>query len=162
MTRYPGGYFARGPDFAGRGRGTERTGMQRSLRVEGEVVDQQTYLDGTREFTVEASGPPDADAPWQVTLTFRWPKEEGGPDEGDLTLTDAAGASLYGTLTGGSTEDAYDEDTASEVVRLALDFELRSGDGAFAGYSGSARVSGDLAGERVELAVEVSAEPGQR
>jgi hypothetical protein len=135
--------------------------MQRSLTMDGEVVDLQTYLDGTREYTVEASGPPDAAAPWRVTLTFRWPKEEGGPDEGDLSLTDAEGASLYGSLSGGSADDAYDEDTASEVVRLALHFAIRSGDGAFAGYTGNARVTGDLAGESAALTVEVSAEPGR-
>ena len=134
--------------------------MQRSLHVEGEVVDQQTYLDGTREFSLEGAGRTDAEGSWQLTLSFRWPKEEGGPDEGDLTLTDAGGSSLFGALREGAAEDVYDEDTASDLLRLSLEFEIRAGDHAFAGYTGTAHLAGQVCGGRALLTVAIDAGPG--
>ena len=131
--------------------------MLQVVRFEGQVIDRQTLLDGTREFSIDAAGgPEDGGHGWQATLTFRWPKEAvDALDEGDLSLTAPGGSSLYGTLRGGTADDVYDEDTASEVIRLALDFEVRSGDGAFAGSGGSARVSGDLLGDHVLLTVSI-------
>jgi hypothetical protein len=133
--------------------------MQRSLQLEGEVIDRQTYLDGTREFNLEATGGPDAEGPWRLTLSFRWPKEAAGPDEGDLSLTDPPGSALYGTLSEGAAEDVYDEDTASDVLHLSLDFEIRSGEDAFAGWTGRAHVAGRVSGEQAALTVEIAAAP---
>src|SRR3712207_5505316 len=98
--------------------------MRRSLEVEGEVVDRQTFLDGTRELELAGAGRTEDGGAWQLTLSFRWPKEAGGPDEGDLTLTDAAGSSLFGALGEGAAAEAYDEETASEGVRPLLAFQI--------------------------------------
>jgi len=130
--------------------------MQQSLDLAGEIVDQQAFLDGTREYTLEAETAPagDEEGPWRLTLSFRWLKEiDESIEEGDLSLLDPRGSALYGTLVEGSAETVFDEDTADEAVLIDLTLEARSGEGKYAGWSGTIRVGGRLASDRAELHV---------
>ena len=131
--------------------------MSQRLDFEGAVVDEQAYLDGTREYTIDAEGPPGTAAPWRLTLSFRWPKESDAPlEEGDLTLADPDGSELYAALRGGTAESAFDEETEAASVRFDLTFEIGSGEGTYAGSSGDARVLGTLLGEEARLTLELA------
>jgi hypothetical protein len=135
--------------------------MQQTLVMEGEVVDQQTFLDGTREFTIEAAsvGPADAGG-WLLTLSFRWLTEiDASVEEGDLSLTDAEGSGVYAAVTEGSAETAFDDEIADEVTLLRLRADVRSGEGGFAGWSGAVQVSGRLAGGEVRLEAALDLTP---
>jgi hypothetical protein len=128
--------------------------MQEPLEFVGEIVDQQAFLDGTREYAIEAETASDGGAPWRLTLSFRWPKEmDAALEEGDLSLADPEGSAVYGTLRDGSAEAVFDEDTADELVRIDLCFEVRSGEGAYAEQRSSVRAEGTLVGGEVRLAV---------
>jgi hypothetical protein len=124
-----------------------------ALAFEGAIVDQQTFLDGTREFTVEAASEGVESGPWELTLTFRWPKEEDvGLDEGDLTLTAPGGDAIFATLQAGMAESTIDDETAAEVTQVDLRFGVGSGEGAYAGATGEVLLFGTLTGEEVRLA----------
>ncbi len=127
--------------------------MQQTIEFTGEVVDEQALLDGTRELTVEAAGSvADADADWQLSLSFRWPKEmEADLEEGELSLT-TDDAAVYATLREGTVTEVLDEDTADEVVRLALTFEVSSGEGKLSGAAGTVGLSGEIVGTQIRLA----------
>jgi hypothetical protein len=136
--------------------------MQGSLAFAGEVVDQQTFLDGTREFTIEAQSEPragEAEA-WLLTLSFRWVAGiDATVEEGDLSLTGEDGAGVYAALTEGSAEIVYDEDSAEDVTVLRLHAEVRSGEGGYANWTGAIDLSGRLAGDQAYLTAEASLSP---
>jgi len=123
-----------------------------TIELEGAVVDEQTFLDGTREFTVDAAESTAGDAtPWQLTLTFRWPKEaEDALDEGDLTLTGPDDAAIYATLRAGAVAPRLDEDTGDELVRLDLAFEAGAAEGAATNIA-AVRLFGTLSGQTARL-----------
>jgi hypothetical protein len=125
------------------------------VELEGSVVDEQTFLDGTRELTVDAAETPSgAAAPWTLTLTCRWPKEpEAALDEGDLSLTRGDAAAIYATLRSGSLEPEHDEDTGDELVRVDLTFAAGSTEGAAADVT-AVRLRGVLIGETARLTAE--------
>lgn len=135
--------------------------MQQTLVMEGEVVDQQTFLDGTREFTIEAgSVGPGAAGGWLLTLSFRWLAEiDASVEEGDLSLTDAEGSGVYAAITRGSAETVFDDEVADEVTLLRLEADVRSGEGRFADWGGTVRVEGRLAGGEVRLEAALDLTP---
>ena len=130
--------------------------MQQTIEFTGEVVDEQALLDGTRELTIEAaSTAAHADADWQLSLSFRWPKEmETELEEGELSLT-GDGAAVYATLRDGTVAEVFDEDTADEIVRLALTFQVSSGEGELSSAAGTVALSGEVVGTQVRLAVRL-------
>ena len=134
--------------------------MQQTIEFTGEVVEEQAFLDGTREFTIEAEEVGAAgDAAWHLSLTFRWPKEtEIGLEEGELSAT-RGGDALYATLGEGTAETVFDEDAADEVVRFSLTFEASSGEAAFAGVTGTAHLSGEIAGTQARLTARFELQP---
>ena len=128
--------------------------MEKTLVFAGEVVDQQTFLDGTREFTIEAQSDDAAGdvGDWLLTLSFRWLAEiDASVAEGDLSLTGPDGAGVYAALTEGAAETAYDEDSAEDVTSLRLTAEVRSGEGGYADWTGTVQLSGRLTGGQVRL-----------
>ncbi|MGE0542067.1 MAG: hypothetical protein AB7R89_17990 [Dehalococcoidia bacterium] len=132
--------------------------MEKVLGFLGEVVDQQTFLDGTREFMIEARSDAAAEGAgeWLLTLSFRWLAEiDASVEEGDLSLTGADGAGLYAALIDGAAELIYDEDSAEDVTLLRLTAAVRSGEGRYADWTGSIRVSGRLAGGHARLEAEM-------
>lgn len=135
--------------------------MQQRFELDGEIVDRQTFLDGTREFTIEAqSAPEPGEAVWLTTLSFRWLAEiDASIEEGDLSLTGPDGDGVYAAITEGEAESVFDEDIADEVTMLSLRGEVRSGEGQYAAWRGTIRVTGRIAGEEVHLEMETNLRP---
>jgi hypothetical protein len=128
--------------------------MQQMLTFAGEIVDQQTFLDGTREFMIEArSAPPSGEtAPWLLTLSFRWVAEiDAAVEEGDLSLTGPDGGGIYAAVIEGSAENIFDEDSAEDVTMIRLTAEVRSGEGVYADWSGTIDIAGRLTGGQAHL-----------
>lgn len=128
--------------------------MQQTLTFAGEIVDQQTFLDGTREFMIEAqSVPPSGETePWLLTLSFRWVAEiDAAVEEGDLSLTGPDGAGIYAAVIEGSAENIFDEDSAEDVTMIRLTAEVRSGEGIYADWGGRIDIAGRLTGGQAHL-----------
>jgi hypothetical protein len=115
------------------------------------VVDDQSFLDGTRELTLEGEASEPGPRRPGSHATLRWPKDEA-PDEGDLAVTGAEDATLYAGLEGGTIEEGTD-DAGDSVLELALSFTIASAEGSLAGLSGSARVDGTIVGGGASLVV---------
>lgn len=131
------------------------------VRFDGVIVDRQTLLDGTRELTIEAEGDVGgAETAWQLTLSFRWPKEPDAElEEGDLALVRPDGTELLASLSGGTAETTFDDETEDERVRLDLRFAVQPGEESNATGPGTVRVAGELSAEEAQLSVEISDEP---
>jgi hypothetical protein len=119
--------------------------LQLAINFAAVIVEQETMLNGARTYTMEGEDQPSAG--WRLTLTFRWPVQSESVDEGDLTLTDPTGAVISGGLAEGTAEEITDADGSVNAARIDLHFEFSGGDGAYASATGSARVSGTLAGQ---------------
>ena len=126
-----------------------------NLIFEGSIVDSAAYLDGTREFVIEAESADGTGEPWRLTVSFRWPKEHDTPlSEGDLTLSAPDGGELVAVLQSGSAEEELDEDTGGESIQLALVFRAMSGEGSLADVA-DASVTGALTGEDAQLLLDL-------
>jgi hypothetical protein len=111
----------------------------------GAIVERQSFLDGSRVFTIEGEDQPSLG--WRVSLTFRWPVAAEDVDEGDLTLVLPDGGEIYGSLTGGTAAEVTDELGETNAARFELDFGVTGGDGPYARVSGRLHVRGTIAGE---------------
>jgi hypothetical protein len=118
-----------------------------SVNFAGVIVDRQSFLDGSRVFTIEAEDRPSQG--WRLMLTFRWPVVSEDVDEGDLTLVVPDGGEIYGTLAGGTATEITNEVEESTAARFDLDFAVSGGDGPYEQVSGRLRVTGTIAGEGV-------------
>lgn len=116
-----------------------------SVNFTGVIVDRQSFLDGSRVFTIDAEGQPSLG--WRLTLTFRWPVVSEDVDEGDLTLFVPDGGEIYGTLAGGTAAEITDEMGESAAARFDLDFAVSGGDGLYEQASGRLWVTGTITGE---------------
>lgn len=136
--------------------------MDKERAFTGEVIDQQTFLDGTREFTIEAQSVTTAGGAdeWLITLSFRWLAEiDATVGEGDLSLTGPDGAGVFAALTEGAAETIYDEDSAEDVTQLHLTAEVRSGEGRLTGWTGTILLNGRIIGAQAYLEVEADLAP---
>jgi hypothetical protein len=136
--------------------------MDKERAFTGEVIDQQTFLDGTREFTIEAQSDtmPGGAGAWLLTLSFRWLAEiDATVEEGDLSLTGPDGAGVFATLTEGAAETIYDEDSAEDVTQLHLTAEVRSGEGRLTDWTGTILVSGRITGAQAYLELKTDLAP---
>jgi hypothetical protein len=131
--------------------------MERALRFDGEIVDQQAFLDGTWEYTIEAeTTSEDERAPWRLSLSFRWLKGlEHAVAEADCALTDPDGASLYAELDEGSAETAFDEEAGDDATLVQMELSVRSGEGTYADSSGAIHLLGRLIGGRAQFGTVV-------
>lgn len=128
------------------------SGAPMRLTFDCAVIDTQSYLDGTRELTLEGeTSGGTADVPWQMTLTLRWPKDEA-PDDGDLSLTRADGAALYAGLRQGTVSERADE-SGDTLLELTLAFDVASAEGSLVGTGGGVKISGTIAGSDATLVV---------
>jgi hypothetical protein len=119
--------------------------LRMQINFVGVITDRQSFLDGARQFMIEAEDQPATG--WQMALAMRWPLETEQVEEGDLTLRDPSGAELTGSLMEGRASEFTDEDGNVNAVRVDLRFEVTGGEGGYAGASGSVRVHGTIAGE---------------
>lgn len=111
----------------------------------GVIAERQSFLDGARQFTIEAEDQPPMG--WRMTLALRWPLETEQVEEGDLTLIDPTGAELSGSLIEGHAAEITDEDGNVNAARVDLRYEVTGGEGGYANAAGSVHVYGTIAGE---------------
>jgi hypothetical protein len=116
-----------------------------SVNFVGAIVERQSFLDGSRVFTIEGEDQPSVG--WRVSFTFRWPVATEDVDEGDLTLVLPDNGEIYGSLTGGTAAEVTDELGETNAARFELDFGVTGGDGPYERVSGRLRVTGTIAGE---------------
>ncbi len=116
-----------------------------SVNFAGVIVERQSFLDGSRVFTIEGEDQPSLG--WRISLTFRWPVASETVDEGDLTLIVPDGGEMYGSLEGGTAAEITDELGEANAARFDLDFATAGGEGPYESVSGRLRVTGTIAGE---------------
>lgn len=117
------------------------------VEFDGVIIEQQTFLDGMREITVDAAA---VDGPWRMTVMVRWPQAaEAGPDEGDLTLVGPGGDELNASLRQGRIELDVDDDTGDEVIRFDLTFQAGAGER-------TVRLRGTLTGETARFSAIIA------
>lgn len=89
------------------------------LRSSGDVVEHQSFLNGTRYYLLEGAGEM-LGRTWQWTLSFTLPRDEGEPViEGDLSV-DSDASAWYGSVADGTHTENIDEDTGGDVVQVRL------------------------------------------
>jgi hypothetical protein len=115
-----------------------------SVDFAGLIVDRQSFLDGSRIFTIEGEDQPSVG--WRLSLTFRWPVASEDVDEGDLTLVLPDGGEIYGSLIGGRAAEITEELGDTNAARFDLDFGVTGGDGPYERVSGRLHVTGAIAG----------------
>jgi len=115
----------------------------------GEVVERQTYLNGTVYLLIEASAEDGGTAQLAVTL----PREEGEPvEEGDLSLS-APAATWFGAVSGGEHHERWDEALDAPYTEIGLRVERVENEDATVPWQSVAvvaRVRGDVA--EIEIA----------
>ncbi len=99
------------------------------LHAHGDIVEGQSYLNGTRYLLIEGIGSDGAGAhgveQWEWTLAVTIAKESGAPiDEGDLALV-AADRSWYADITGGAYTEMVDEETDALFLDIRLELARR-------------------------------------
>lgn len=117
--------------------------MELRIEITGEIVERQELLNGTQSVTLEGA---DAAGEWTLVGALSW--NLGLVDyagEGDLTLSRADGAEIFGTLTMARVSERADADEVDHVFRI--DYEIDGGSGAFAGATGTAEADGTLGGD---------------
>jgi hypothetical protein len=119
--------------------------LRMQINFAGVIAERQSFLDGARQFTIEAEDQPSLG--WRMTLAVRWPLESERVEEGDLTLTDPSGSELSGSLMEGSAAEITDEDGNVNAARVDLQYEVSGGEGGYANATGRVRVHGTIAGE---------------
>ncbi len=95
--------------------------MVTELAGSGEIVEKQSYLNGTRYFLIEGLASDDG-TEWNWTLALTLPKEAGEPVvEGDLSLTTEA-RSWFADIVSGNHSEHLDEaiDAPITVIELLL------------------------------------------
>lgn len=99
------------------------------LHLTGDVIERQSYLNGTRYFLIEAieSNPRvEAGGPWTCTMAITLPKEAGEPvTEGDFSLQ-RDGEMWYGDVAGGAFSELIDDETEALIVTADVDVEARA------------------------------------
>jgi hypothetical protein len=117
---------------------------------EGEVVERQSFLNGTRSLWIEAA----ADDDWTAQIALTLPRDEGAPlTEGDLALA-RGDSSWFGTLQTGV--QAMLEDEATDAPVLAVTARYASDGGAASSENWTAAdISLRIAGEFVSAEVVV-------
>lgn len=116
--------------------------MADGIAFDGEVVERQSYLNGTLYLLIEAA----SDAGWSATLAVTLPKEEGEPvEEGDLALTSGARA-WYGLIVAGSHHHRWDESLDAPYTEIDVRLERDPGPDATEPWQHGrlrARIAGD-------------------
>ncbi len=104
---------------------TEHDQPAEGLHLSGDVVERQSFLNGTRAYTIVGEGVTNG-ADWSWTLTLTLPREEGEPlTEGDLSL-ELAGENWEAALTGGEYRSAADDPAEAAAVRAHCHFTRAS------------------------------------
>ncbi|HLZ71127.1 MAG TPA: hypothetical protein VKV26_14595 [Dehalococcoidia bacterium] len=82
---------------------------------DGDVVERQSFLNGTRAYTIAGADEAGAGA-WSFSLTLTLPREQGEAlREGDLSL-ELAGATWDADIAGGDFHEVVDETTGAAIT----------------------------------------------
>jgi hypothetical protein len=105
--------------------------MPEVLELEGEVVEQQSYLNGTRYLLIAAES-----EPWSAQLSLTLPREEGEPlREGDLSL-DSVERAWQGVAASGEHRSAWDDSVEASVLNAEVRFVRAEDEQAGTGWDG--------------------------
>ena len=96
----------------------QKTVTTTQLLLQGDITDEQRFLDGATAVTIEAVAADDSG--WALLALLRVPFGGEAIDEGDLTLTLPDGSDLYATITAGDWLAADTEETAQFSVSATL------------------------------------------
>lgn len=125
--------------------------MQTAIDLDGEVVERQTYLNGTVYLVVEAAS--DGGSGWTATLAVTLPKEEGEPvEEGDLALA-ACDTAWYGLIARGAHHQRWDDATDASYTEVRLSMTRNAGADSTAAWE-TVELVARLAGEHAALAIQ--------
>ena len=92
--------------------------MPVALELEGEVVEQQSFLNGTRYLLIEAEG-----EGWNAQLSLTLPREEGASlREADLALS-ADGRAWQGVAASGEHHTTWDDAIDAQILDVQVRFE---------------------------------------
>ncbi len=87
----------------------------------GDVVERQSFLNGTRAYTIAGAGVLGNDA-WSYSLSVTLPREQGEPlTEGDFSL-ELAGRTWDADLGGGDFREVMDEASAVAITSVRCRF----------------------------------------
>jgi hypothetical protein len=123
-----------------------------TLRFSGDVVEWDELLNGTQLVTIEGASD---DGQWTLTGLLTWNIGiEEREAEGDVTLTRADGAAVFGSARSRRVTETEGESAFS----VNAEYEVDGGEGAFEGASGrvTAGVQLDRAGFSGEWRVKLT------
>jgi hypothetical protein len=117
--------------------------MQIEIEAAGEIAERQELLNGTETVSLEGQS---ADGQWLLCGLVTWNIGlRSSTGEGDITLTRADGAELFGTLVRGDVSEIAAGDAASAGGHaMRLEYEIDGGSGVFEAAAGSCRATGTL------------------
>jgi hypothetical protein len=134
------------------------TGGQTVLECSGDIVERQSYLNGSRYYLIEGEAEL-AGARWVWTLSVTLPKENGEAiNEGDLLLV-AGPRSWFADVVGGRHVEMVDE--ALDTPVLAVEFTLAQrldGESTEPWQDGSATLN--LGVDTCDLVLALNSTPG--
>jgi hypothetical protein len=114
------------------------------IEISGDVVEWQELLNGTQIVTIEGAS---ADG-WTLSGSVTWSARDADfAGEGDVTLTRADGAELFGSLIRARVTEIGEQDVVEADHQMRLEYEIDGGSGAFEDASGTARAEGRLSRE---------------
>lgn len=95
------------------------------LTSAGEIIERQSYLNGTRYYLLEGTGATVSEV-WDWTLALTLPKAQGEPiSEGDLSITHGE-RTWFADIVGGSYHEADDEEVDAPVLEVRLELARRT------------------------------------
>lgn len=122
--------------------------MEIVIVAEGEVVESQELLNGTRTVAFEAQS---SDAVWLLSGVISWNLGLlDFPGEGDLTLARDDGTELYASLASAVARDI------NGTTQLDCEYDVDGGAGQFDGATGSAAARVQLEGSSLQISLAVT------
>jgi hypothetical protein len=114
------------------------------IAIAGDVVEWQELLNGAQIVTIEGAS---ADG-WTLSGSVTWSARDADfAGEGDVTLTRADGAELFGSLVRARVSEIGEQEVVEADHLMRLAYEIDGGSGEFEGVSGTARAEGRLSRE---------------
>jgi hypothetical protein len=96
-------------------------GQPESYAFRGDVLERQSFLNGTRSYTIAGEGTLGEQA-WSFSLALTLPREAGEPlSEGDLAL-EIAGLSWDADVADGTYEEVADDASDAPVISVRCRF----------------------------------------
>lgn len=118
--------------------------MELHIDITGDIIEWQELLNGTQIVTIVGAN---GDG-WTLAGSVTWSARDADfAGEGDLTLTRADGAELFGSLLRAQVSEIGEREVEEAGWAMRLEYEIDGGSDTFDGASGSARAEGRLSRE---------------